>query len=441
MSPFDYHSTLEYMNQYLPMYQRVGKTAYKKDIHNIRALCDRLGNPERKFRSIHIGGTNGKGSVSSMTHSVLVAAGYKVGLYTSPHLIDVRERIRINSEEISHAEVVDFIERIKPLIDEIRPSFFEATVAMAFDHFAQNEVDIAVVEVGLGGRLDSTNVITGDISVITNISWDHMEILGNTFAAIASEKAGIIKEGKPVVIGESHAETRPVFIAKALEKHSSITFADRTYVTRLIHRDLFSQEIEVRSIPNPYLPPRRYKLDLPGVYQEKNIKTLLRAVDTLRETGWDIPEEALQEGLSRVRSISGLKGRMQVLQEKPLVIADTGHNEAGIKAVVSQLSEFPHKQLHIVWGMVREKDVNKIFSLLPKDAHYYFVKPDLPRGLETEALIDAAAIYELKGRAYESVEQGLLAAFYNAGVDDLVYVGGSTFVVAEALTTVLPVTV
>ena len=418
-----YQETLNYLYQNLPMFQRVGSSAFTKDLTNTIALCEALGNPQHRFKSIHIAGTNGKGSSSHMLASVLQAAGYKTGLYTSPHLKEFTERIRINGQEIDQDFVVDFVERIKPQIDKIRPSFFEITVAMAFDYFVHQHVDVAVIEVGLGGRLDSTNIIMPVLSLITNISWDHMDLLGDTLEKIAAEKAGIIKSEVPVVISERQVEIENVFIQKANAERSPITFAiDQFQVTR-----------EANGLYTIYHNNQHYvlKLDLMGIYQTKNIAGVLASIDELKKIGFKISDQHVEHGLKDVMSRTGLRGRWQTIGEKPLIICDTGHNEGGMKEIVKQIAETKYHQLHMVLGMVRDKDVSKVLELLPKDAHYYFCEASIPRALPADELRLKAKGFGLNGHAFKNVNEAIQSAKENSTPDDFIFVGGSTFVVAE----------
>ncbi len=421
-----YTETLAYLYTRLPMFQRQGAAAYKANLDNTLALCEALDNPQHKFKSIHIAGTNGKGSTSSMLAAIFQTAGYKTGLYTSPHLNSFTEKICINGAEISEAAVILFTEKNTAIIEKISPSFFEVCVAMAFDYFAQEKVDIAIIEVGLGGRLDSTNVILPELSVITNISYDHTDLLGDTLAKIAYEKAGIIKPNIPVVIGETYEETAAVFIEKAAAENSPIFFADQLHTAELISQDIWKQEILV-------LPENEaFCLDLPGNYQQHNLLTVLQAVSLLAST-WHISQAHIRTALSQVKQLTGLRGRMLCLQTEPTVICDTGHNEAGIRAVIPQIEAFCTGKLHIVWGMVKEKNHEKVLCLLPKYASYYFVCPDIPRGLPAAEMQTKAADFQLLGGKYESVKDGLQAALLAAKKEDLVFVGGSTFVVAEVV--------
>ncbi|MFN3760992.1 MAG: bifunctional folylpolyglutamate synthase/dihydrofolate synthase [Algoriphagus aquaeductus] len=424
----NYQETLDYLFNALPMFQRVGASAIKKDLSNTLALCSHLGNPERKFKSIHVAGTNGKGSTSHTLAAILQSAGFKTGLYTSPHLKSFTERIRINGQEITELAVVDFVEANKAFLDELKPSFFEMTVALAFWYFAKEEVDIAIIEVGMGGRLDSTNVITPELSVITNIGWDHMQFLGDTLPLIAGEKAGIIKPNIPVVVSQTQEETTSVFIQKAQENEAPIIFADQKF------------RLEKVAATEPGLAKytvskdgETYSLDygLMGDYQIFNLPGILESVNQLRSKGWKISNEALEKGLKEVTLLTSLKGRWQILGEKPTVIADTGHNEPGIRAILSQLKSYSFDRLWMVLGMVQDKDISKILALLPKDARYVICQADLPRAMPAELLAEKAAEYSLKGEVISEVNQALQFARKNAGPNDLIFVGGSTFVVAE----------
>ena len=427
----NYTETLDYLYSKLPMFTRVGASAFKKDLDNTIALCENLGNPQYQFKSIHVGGTNGKGSTSHMLAAILQKAGYKTGLYTSPHLKDFRERIRINGQMVPEDFVVDFVTGQRTLIESISPSFFEVTVGMAFSYFAKEKVDIAIIEVGLGGRLDSTNIITPELSVITNISLDHTNLLGNTVAEIAYEKAGIIKPGIPVIIGESQAETDQVFIQKAGETESQIVFADQSL--SLIEPVKQSDHLELAIAEGSKLLYQKLKLDLNGTYQRKNILTVIKAVQLLQGLGYQISEEAVISALENVKELTGLQGRWQKLQGNPLVICDTGHNIAGITEVLHNIRTTPHQKLHMVIGMVKDKDISGVLKLLPKDAVYYFCQPQLERALKANELALEAAEEQLKGNVFESVSAAITAAKAMANAEDLIFIGGSTFVVAEAL--------
>lgn len=437
----NYQETIQYLYTQLPMFTRDGASAFKKDLTNTLELCKRLGNPQYQFKSVHIAGTNGKGSTSHMLAAILQTAGYKTGLYTSPHLKDFRERIRINGQMISEQSVIDFVADHHTDFDEIAPSFFEMTVALAFDAFAKERVDIAIVEVGLGGRLDSTNIITPLLSVITNIGWDHMNMLGNTLQLIAGEKAGIIKPGIPVIVGEHQPEIAQVFIDKAQQENSNITFASEEWAIegkpeakgqKLKIQDQF-EHLNLGITQNSKLKTQNLKLDLTGTYQLKNLKTVLSAVEKLRKQGFTITDDHVATALQQVKSLTGLHGRWEVLNIQPLTICDTGHNPDGIEEVVKNIAAVDYHHLHFVIGMVNDKDITKVLSMLPTDATYYFCKPDIPRGLDAESLKLKAESFGLHGGAYPSVKQALQSAQQNAGDNDLVFVGGSTFVVAEVV--------
>jgi dihydrofolate synthase/folylpolyglutamate synthase len=425
----NYKEAIAYLFERLPMFSRQGASAYKADLGNIRLLCDALGNPEKKIRTIHIAGTNGKGSVSHMLASVLQSAGYSTGLYTSPHLKDFRERIRINGQWISEEFVIRFTEKTTPLVEKINPSFFELTVAMAFEWFAENQVDIAVVETGLGGRLDSTNIIVPEISVITNIGWDHMQILGNTLPLIAAEKAGIIKPGVPVVIGETHAETENVFIQKASANGSPITFADRQ--RSLNDWSWQDNYLQVSVIDSHHTDSQEYLLDLPGYYQTRNLLTVLESIHQLQQAGWVIPKDAIREGLKTTKKQTGLHGRWETLHLHPRVIADVAHNEDGMRQVTSQLEWMKYRHLHIVLGMVSDKDQDRVLSLMPLTARYYFTRASIPRAMPEEDLRVLALGHGLTGQAYPHVDQALQAAADHANQEDLILVCGSVFLVGE----------
>ena len=412
------------------MFQRIGPAAFKKDLSNTLALCAALGQPQERFPCIHVAGTNGKGSVAHFLSAALQAAGYRVGLYTSPHYRDFRERIKIDGQYASRDYVVEFVARYRHLFEEIQPSFFEITVAMAFDYFAQSQVDVAVIEVGLGGRLDSTNVITPELSVITNISFDHMDFLGDTLPQIAAEKAGIIKPGIPVVVGETQPETAPVFLAKATAEQAPIVFADQRY--RAERRGVNSS----RAIYDVYRDGRLYlealELDALGPYQGKNLQTALQALECL-PARWHISEAALRQGLSNLRQLSNMIGRWQTLGERPTILCDSAHNEAGMALAMAALQQIPYRQLHIVMGTVSDKDPAKLLWQMPREAAYYFARPNIPRGLDAEKLRQEASALGLQGKAYSSVRQALRAARRHADPNDLIYVGGSIFVVAEVV--------
>lgn len=405
----NYQETLDWLFSQLPMYQRVGQSAYKADLNNTHALMELLNNPEKGLKCVHVGGTNGKGSVSHMLAAAFQKAGYKTGLYTSPHLKDFRERIRINGEMIAEQAVIDFTKKYRSQFEKMGLSFFEMTVGMAFDNFRTEETDIAIIEVGMGGRLDSTNVVIPQLSVITNISLDHTQFLGDTRAKIAVEKAGIIKPGVPVVIGERHPETDAVFEEIAAERKSEISFAE----------DLIA-------------PRELLKLDLQGYYQKKNIRTVLAAVNKLDALGHTL-QPTLEEALQNTKKLTGLRGRWEIIGDSPKIICDTGHNEAGVALILDQLQAQNYRQLHMVWGMVGDKDVHSILRMLPKNAIYYFCKPDIPRGKDAELLKREAVRFGLSGKSYSSVQAALAAARKNTLKEDLIFIGGSTFTVAEVL--------
>ncbi|MFD2870968.1 bifunctional folylpolyglutamate synthase/dihydrofolate synthase [Mucilaginibacter ximonensis] len=425
----NYQETLDYLYAQLPMFTRVGVSAFKANLDNTIWLCQLLDNPQNRFKSIHIAGTNGKGSTSHMLAAILQTAGYKTGLYTSPHLKDFRERIRINGAMINEQAVIDFVAGHQHDFETIQPSFFEMTVALAFDYFAKERVDIAVIETGLGGRLDSTNIITPLLSVITNIGWDHMNLLGDTLPKIAGEKAGIIKPHIPVVIGERQDEVAEVFTSKAREEHAPIIFASDIYETAVAGGDNNLKEIELIS-NNDTL---NLELDLTGSYQLKNVKMVLAAVNELRKQGFNITDDHIKTALRQVKTLTGLHGRWETLNTSPLTICDTGHNPDGIAEVLKNIANIKYRQLHFVIGMVNDKDGAKVLSMLPADAVYYFCKPDMPRGLDAEILQQNAADFGLAGNAYPSVKTALKAAQSAAQTNDLIFVGGSTFVVAEAI--------
>jgi dihydrofolate synthase / folylpolyglutamate synthase len=430
----DYSDTLEFLFSRLPMFQRIGPAAYKDNLDNTVRLDDFYGNPHRRFKTIHVAGTNGKGSVSHMLAAVLQTAGFKTGLYTSPHLKDFRERIRINGEMISTDEVVNWVKNycINNDLWKIEPSFFELTVAMAFDYFAQKEVDIAVVEVGLGGRLDSTNIIKPEVSIITNIGLDHTSLLGNSLDKIAFEKAGIIKAGIPVVIGSTQIETKKIFEEVAALKLAPMFFADQDYSIVYGLTDLDgNQVLSVNKNGNNLYP--QLKLDLKGMYQQLNLPAVLKTVELLRDMGWEISEEDLLHGLANARKMTGLMGRWQVLGYNPLLVCDTAHNAEGMKEVVNQMKQTPYDKLHIILGLVKDKDPEKLLELLPVNAEYYFTKADIPRALEEKELARIAAEFGLNGSIFSSVSKAFDVARSIAGKNDMVFVGGSTFVVAEIL--------
>ncbi|HEY2347901.1 MAG TPA: folylpolyglutamate synthase/dihydrofolate synthase family protein [Puia sp.] len=425
----DYPQTIEYLFTRLPAFSRIGAAAYKADLINIQALSDRLGNPEKKFKSIHVAGTNGKGSTSHMLAAILQKAGYKTGLYTSPHLHDFRERIRINGHVIPEKNVIAFTKRISDFIEKKEPSFFEITVAMAFEWFADEEIDIAVIEVGLGGRLDSTNIIIPEVSVITNISYDHMDLLGNTLQKIAYEKAGIIKPGVPVVIGEEQPEIKNIFLQSAAENGSPIYFASQKRFPgewRTEGQFLFVQLTEKHNNNK-----KNFLLDLPGFYQLKNIVTVAEVVSVLNQNGFNISDSAMQLGLKHVKTLTGLHGRWDILHEDPLVITDVGHNEEGMKAIAKQIENTSHDELHIIVGLVKDKVIENILRHLPKMANYYFTRAQIPRALPETELAEKAEKLGLRGLCFPHIKQALDAAVLKANSKDLILVCGSVFLVGE----------
>lgn len=427
----NYSQTLDYLFSRLPMYQRIGAAAYKADLNNTIKICQTLGNPQNKLKCIHVAGTNGKGSTSHMIAAVLQKAGYKVGLYTSPHLLDFRERIKINGKLIPKEYIVDFVEQYKTKFEAIEPSFFEWTVGLAFDYFSNKEVDVAVIEVGLGGRLDSTNVINPVVSVITNIGLDHMNLLGDTLQKIAAEKAGIIKARKPVVVSQYQTELVGIFSDKAKELKAPIQFASKEF--KVIESKKEGEYLQVSLLDKKTNITTKYQLDLTGTYQVKNLIGVIAALKVIAESGFIINEDDIQKALSNVVKLTGLLGRWQTLSEKPLVICDTGHNEDGIKEVLQNLSLYSYKQLHFVLGVVNDKDISSILKLLPKDAIYYFTKASIPRALPESELKLKAEELGLRGNTYPTVEEALRAAKEKSKTNDLIFVGGSTFIVADVL--------
>lgn len=431
----EYQRTLEYLFAQLPMFQRLGASAFKKDLGNTIALCDALGDPQHDLRSIHVAGTNGKGSTSHFLASVLQSAGYRVGLYTSPHLKDFRERIKVNGAMISEEEVIRFTNDNRSHFDRIQPSFFEMTVAMAFHHFREQKVDIAVIETGMGGRLDSTNVITPLLSIITNIGHDHQQFLGETLAEIAGEKAGIIKQGVPVIIGERQDETTAVFINKAKEMAAPIHFAsDELTLEATTEQSENYRPIIDLSYSWSDGTMMSVTSELSGPHQHKNVCTVLCALRALQQSDLTIDETAVRHGIRNVVRQTGLLGRWQCIGERPLIICDTAHNKEGISPILKQLESISKgKKLHIVWGMVADKDHAPILEMLPKDATYYFCRPDIPRGLDATSLLEMAQQFSLSGSAFTSVNEAMHAAKSIAMADDIVFIGGSTFVVAEVV--------
>lgn len=407
----DYQNTLAYLYNSVPMFQRVGSSAYKEGLENTKILDEHFGHPHHEFRTIHVAGTNGKGSCSHTLAAILQEAGYRVGLYTSPHLVDFRERIRINGQTIPEEYVVGFVEKERSFFEPLHPSFFELTTAMAFRYFADEKVDVAVIEVGLGGRLDCTNIIRPDLCIITNISFDHTQFLGNTLAKIAGEKAGIIKGGIPVVIGETTPETKPVFLNKAEEADAPIFFAE---------------ENDREDYPG-------VEFELKGLYQKKNARTILTALPLLKEAGYRIDGQSVHNGFAHVCELTGLTGRWQKLQDAPTLICDTGHNVGGITYIVEQLRQQTYRQLHIIIGMVNDKDISGVLALLPKEATYYFTKASVQRALPENELHRLATAAGLQGSCYPDVPAAVRAAQEKSLPEDLIFVGGSSFIVADLL--------
>lgn len=426
-----YQQTLDYLFSRLPMFSRIGAAAYKKDLDNTNRVCEKLGNPQTKFKSIHVAGTNGKGSVSHMLAAILQTAGYKTGLYTSPHLKDFRERIKVNGEMVSQQFIIEFTEKIKPLIEEIEPSFFEITVGMAFEYFAEQQVDIAIIEVGLGGRLDSTNIITPEVSVITNIGYDHMNLLGNTLPEIAGEKAGIIKKDIPAVIGETLPETLAVFEKKAAEQNAPLHFAPqkRQALSWKWEKHELIVEVAEKNKTGHYV----YHLDLPGIYQTKNLLTVLETCTVLEEKNWKLDHIIVQTALKQVKKLTGLHGRWEIIHHDPVIVLDVAHNEDGVKQILEQIEITNHHELHLITGMVKDKEVDKTLKLLPSTAHYYFTQANIPRALDAESLKQKAEGFGLKGKAYPDVNVALKEAKSKAKKNDLIFVFGSVFLVAEVL--------
>ena len=426
-----YPETIAYLYERLPMFSRIGPAAFKKDLTNIRALCDALGNPQRKFKNIHVGGTNGKGSVCHMLAAVLQQAGYKTGLHTSPHLRDFRERLRIDGIPAPEDFVVDFVAGHAGLVERLQPSFFELSVAMAFQWFADNEVDVAVVEVGLGGRLDSTNILLPEVSVITNISLEHTQMLGDTRKAIAGEKAGIIKAQTPVVVGEVDPETAPVYVERAEAQQAPLVFAPEQFSARLLRGENGGQQIAVRD--RSAGSEQVYALDLGGGYQQQNLLTVLSTVGVLRQKGWDLPQESVIEALSRVKQATGLRGRWEVLGHAPLVLADVAHNPAGLQQLMAHIGRLSFDRLWMVIGFVKDKNVAEALTVFPRSAAYFFCQADNPRSLPATTLEALARAGGLNGSIQANVPAALAAARAAAGPDDLIVVTGSTFVVAEII--------
>lgn len=433
----NYQDAIHFLFNSLPMYQRQGKAAYKENLDNTLRLDEYFRHPHRSFATIHVAGTNGKGSVSHMLASVLQQAGLKTGLYTSPHLLDFRERIRVDGTPIPEREVSQFVSTHQTIIKELTPSFFEMTVAMAFEHFKRQKVDVAVIETGMGGRLDSTNIISPALAIITNISLDHTEFLGSDPASIAREKGGIIKEGVPLVIGRSEEPAEGILLSMAKSLHSRAVTASRRYESLFHTLDVEgSMHLRLRRInqdSSDTQPILTFVCDLTGHYQIENIITALSAAEELQLMGWQISPSDLSEGLAHVTRNTGILGRWQTLGHNPRSICDTAHNSDGIDAVMKQIGQIPRKKLHMVWGMVSDKDLESILPLLPDDAIYYFTPSSVPRSMDAKHLCQRAGDFGLKGRAWPGVKEAYMAARLAAGPDDMIFTGGSTFVVADLL--------
>lgn len=424
----NYEQTLDYLLTKLPLFSRIGAAAYKKDITNTVKLCKAVGDPQHKIKTIHIAGTNGKGSTSHMLAAILQQSGYTTGLYTSPHLKDFRERIKINGKMIEKDFVVSFVKKIKKVSEEISPSFFELTVVMALEYFKEQKVDVAVIETGLGGRLDSTNVITPLLSIITNIGYDHMNILGNTLEEIAFEKAGIIKQNVPVVIGEKQDVTKNIFIEKARSCKAPLFFAEDDFSVSKSEPSVNALHISITEKNNS---TKKYTLDLNGIYQQKNLLTVLAAIKILQQQGFNLKEKNVRQALSSVKELTGLHGRWDVIHQNPMIVLDVAHNEDGIKQLLKQIQTCVYEKLHIVFGIVKDKDADKILSLLPQKATYYFTKAQIPRALPEDELRVKANKYNLTGASFSEVNIALKAATEKALPDDLIIVCGSVFVVGE----------
>ena len=422
-----YQETITYLYNSAPLFQNIGQGAYKEGLSNTHALDEHFDHPHRKFRTLHVAGTNGKGSCSHTLAATLQAAGYKVGLYTSPHLIDFRERIKVNGVMVSEQFIIDFVARHRTFFEPLHPSFFELTTAMAFLYFAEQQVDVAVIEVGLGGRLDCTNIISPNLTIITNISFDHVGFLGDTLGKIAHEKAGIIKPNTPIIIGEHNEKTRPVFETKATEKRAPITFAQDKQMVISKDRDIDYDVYQT-------VPYSNLNVALRGYCQEKNVNTLLHAIGELQHIGYNISEEAVRKGFAHVCQLTGLMGRWQQLNESPRLVCDTGHNIGGFQYIVPQILAQPCKQLRIVFGMVNDKDINAVLAMMPKHAVYYFAQASVARALDSLSLQSLASQHGLQGTTYPNVAQATQAALTNADKEDFIYVGGSSFIVADLLT-------
>jgi dihydrofolate synthase/folylpolyglutamate synthase len=424
-----YSETLDYLYNKLPMFSRLGSAALKKDLTNTLLICEHLGNPQTKFKSIHIAGTNGKGSVSHMLAAIFQTAGYKTGLYTSPHLYNFRERIKINGAMVPEEFVIRFTERVIPLIEKIQPSFFEITVAMAFDYFAEEQVDVAIIETGLGGRLDSTNIITPELSVITNIGYDHMSILGNSLEDIAREKAGIIKKDVPVVIGEKRKETETVFRETAKEKNAALFFSENLFAVENYEWDAQLLKLSVTNFAEKKTTD--FLLDLPGLYQAKNSITVLTAMEVLKQMAWNIDDAIIYTALQNVKELTGLHGRWEELGLNPTIVLEVAHNEDGIKQMLQHIEQLKFNKLHIIFGVVKDKEITNVLKLLPKKANYYFTHAHIPRAMNANQLQQQAKVFGLEGTVFEDVNLALKNTLEQASGNDLIIVCGSIFLVAE----------
>jgi dihydrofolate synthase/folylpolyglutamate synthase len=429
----NYQQTLSYLFEALPMFHRIGPAAYKANLDNTYALMELLNNPHQKIKCIHIAGTNGKGSTSNILASILQEAGYKTGLYTSPHLKDFRERIRVNGEMANEEWIADFVTHYKNDFDKIQPSFFEMTTAMAFAYFDYMKTDINIIETGLGGRLDSTNVINPIVSIITNIGYDHMNLLGDTLPKIAGEKAGIIKQNTPVIINEHQKDIAEIFTTKANNLKAPITFAGDTWNIKTQLSNVFSASMMVDATNNSNASSIHFSCNLTGPYQAKNIAGVLACIDALNNRGFEISEENIQSGMQHIKRNTGFKGRWYKLQESPLVMCDTAHNKDGLQQIMPIISNYSQGKVRIILGMVDDKDIASVLPLFPTNAQYYFCKADIPRGLDAQILKEKASEFNLQGNIYNSVKDALENAIKDASTNDLIFVGGSTFTVAEII--------
>ena len=425
-----YQNTLAYMYAQLPMFTRIGSAAYKPNLNNTILLCEKLGNPHLQFKSVHIAGTNGKGSTSNLMAVALQKAGYKTALYTSPHIFDFRERIKINGQDISKEFVIEFIEKNQHIINEVLPSFFELTVAMAFSYFAQEKIDIAVIEVGLGGLLDSTNIIIPEISIITNISYDHANLLGNSLQEIATQKAGIIKENIPVVIGETQEEIDKIFLTKAIQNHSPIFFADNRY--ECVNKEIIQNIQHLTIVDKAQMNILKIKTDLLGEYQSKNVITVLQSINVMKSLGWQMNHIDIENIFTETKLLLGFRGRFDVIEKKRKIILDASHNEAGIEALFLQIGKIKKEKLHIIIGFVKDKEVEKVLQLFPTDARYYFVEANIPRALAKDELKKMAETFSLHGNVFENISDAISEAISNSDAEDIILITGSFYILEEA---------